>query len=65
MSVYWSLDDLFSHMQTWSVVKRFQIEKKCDPMRSVSQDLNKLWGNKDEQKLVKWILNLRVGIIQS
>ena len=65
MSVYWSLDDLISYMQTWSAVKRFQIEKKCDPMSSVSQDLNKLWGNKDEQKLVKWILNLRVGIIQS
>ena len=45
--------------------KRFQIEKKCDPMSSVRQDMDNLWGSKDEQKLVRWILNLRVGNVQS
>lgn len=65
MSVYWSLDDVISYMQTWSAVKRFKIEKKYDPMSLVWQDLKKLWRNKDEKKLIKWSLNLRAGIIQN
>lgn len=38
MSVKWSLDDLINYMQTWSVVKKFQVEKKYDPMNLVRQD---------------------------
>lgn len=65
MSVNWSFDDLINYMQTWSAVKRFQIDKKYDPLSLVKQDLKELWGKKEEEKQVKWDLNLRVGIIQS
>ena len=65
MNVNWSLDDLLNYMQTWSAVKRFQIEKKYDPLSLVRQDMENLWGRKDEQKLVRWSLNLRMGIVQS
>lgn len=52
-------------MQTWSAVKRFHIEKKYDPLSLVMEDFKNLWGKEDEEKVVKWNINLRVGIIQN
>lgn len=64
MIVNWSLNDLINYMQTWSAVKRFHIAKKYNPLNLVRQDFKNLWGKEDEQKLVRWSINLRVGIIQ-
>jgi hypothetical protein len=51
-------------MQTWSAVKKFNIEKKSDPLDLVREDIIKLWGEISKEKLVTWEINLRVGIIQ-
>lgn len=66
MTVNWSFDDLFNYMQTWSSVKRCQREKGYNPLESVKADIQNLWGDKkDNQKLVRWDINLRAGIIHS
>jgi hypothetical protein len=64
MKVNWSLDDLFTYMETWSSVKKFQIEKKYDPLSVVKEEMKNLWGIEGTKKVVRWIINLRVGIIQ-
>lgn len=64
MNVCWSLDDLVSYMQTWSAVKRFSTEKKFNPLTLVIDELEKLWGKHEDQKIVKWDINIRVGKIQ-
>jgi len=65
MRVTWSLDDLFAYMQTWSSVKRFQKEKNYNPLDLVKEEMKNLWGKEDEQKLIRWDVNLRIGIIHS
>lgn len=65
MKVNWSLVDLFNYMQTWSAVKKFYMEKKYNPLYLVREDFVNLWGKGDEHKIVRWIINLRVGIIQN
>jgi hypothetical protein len=65
MKVTLSLDDPFAHMETWSSIKRVQMEKKYNPLDLIKEDMKNLWGKEDEQKLVQWDINLRVGIIHS
>jgi len=65
MTVSWNLDDLVSYMQTWSAVKRFSTEKKFNPLDLIMEELEKLWGNNEDQKIVKWDINIRVGRIHS
>jgi hypothetical protein len=65
MKVNWSLEDLFTYMETWSSVKEFQMEKKYDPLSIVKDEIKNLWGRKNTKKVVKWTINLRVGFIQN
>jgi len=64
MKVNWSFDDLFTYMETWSSVKKFQMEKKYDPLSIVREEMKSLWGKKDTKKVVRWNINLRVRFIQ-
>jgi SAM-dependent methyltransferase len=63
MTVNWNLDDLVCYMQTWSAVKRFSMEKKFNPLSLIMEELERLWGKRDKRKVVKWVINLRVGKI--
>jgi len=65
MTVNWNLDDLVSYMQTWSAVKRYNTEKKFNPLDLIMDKLEKLWGKHENQKVVKWDMNIRVGKIQN
>jgi hypothetical protein len=51
MKVNWSFDDLFTYMETWSSVKKFQIEKKYDPLSIVTEEMKSLWGKKIQRRL--------------
>jgi ubiquinone/menaquinone biosynthesis C-methylase UbiE len=65
MTVNWTLDELVNYMQTWSAVRRFSTEKKYNPLNLIMDELEKLWGNRRDQKVVKWYINIRVGKIQN
>lgn len=39
--------------------------EKIQPLYLVREDFVNLWGKGDEHKIVRWIINLRVGIIQN
>jgi len=52
-------------MQTWSAVKKYQIERKTDPLDLVREDIKNLWSAEEsDQKLITWDIYLRVGIIR-
>jgi hypothetical protein len=51
MKVNWSFDDLFTYMETWSSVKKFQMEKKYDPLSIVREEMKSLWGKKIQRRL--------------
>ena len=65
MNVYWCLDDLIQLYANMVCNKEIEYREKIRSPELVLQDLKKLWSIKDEQKLVKWKLNLKVGIIQN
>lgn len=65
MKVDWSLYDLLAYMETWSSVKKFQLEKKYDPLLSIKEELENLWEIGNLKKSVKWDINLRIGKIGS
>ena len=65
MIVNWNLDELVSYMQTWSAVNRFSTKERFNPLDLIMKDLESLWGKQDDQKTVKWDINIRVGIVHS
>jgi len=65
MKTNWNMYQLFNYMQTWSAVKKYQIERKSDPLDLVREDIKNLWSTEESvQKLITWDIYLRVGIIQ-
>ena len=64
MKTNWNMYQLFNYMQTWSAVKKYQIERKSDPLDLVREDIKNLWSTEESvQKLITWDIYLRVGII--
>ena len=64
MNTKWNIYQLFKYMKTWSAVKKYDTEKRSDPLDLVRDDIKNLWGEESEEKLIKWKINLRVGIVQ-
>lgn len=65
MEARWNLFDLVGYLRTWSATKRFTAARGFDPVTELEQDLLKLWGAPEDEKLVRWPLVLRVGINDS
>lgn len=64
MMVEWNLNDLFSYMETWSSVKKFQLQNHYNPLGLIRKDFEDLWGEENQKRIVKWNLNLRIGCIK-
>ena len=39
-------------------------EKKYDPLSVIKEEMKNLWGIEGTKMVVRWTINLRVGIIQ-
>ncbi len=65
MEAYWSLEDLFGYLGTWSSVQRFIAQHGSDPHEQIRERLTEAWGEAAETKLVKWPLHLKVGRLPS
>ena len=64
IEVRWDLNQLIGYLKTWSAVQRFKEKHKTDPVKAFAQDLNREWGNPEEEKPIQWPLNMRVGRVQ-
>lgn len=63
MEARWNLSDLSGYIHTWSATKRFTTARGFDPVPDLANDLLPLWGTPEEEKLVRWPLTLRVGVL--
>lgn len=62
MSVNWSLAEFLGYLGTWSAYRRFVAERKHDPLPSVAEALEPLWGGRARE--VRWPVHLRVGVVE-
>ena len=64
MEARWNLPDLAGYLRTWSATKRFIEARGFDPVTGLTDDLLPLWGAPEQEKTVRWPLNVRVGLKQ-
>lgn len=64
METNWNLYQLMNYMETWSAVKKYQVEKKSDPLDLIRGELKNIWGDPQKQKPVVWKLSIKVGVIK-
>lgn len=62
MEARWNLPDLAGYLRTWSATKRFAGERRFDPVTDLTNELLPIWGAPDKERLVRWPLNVRVGV---
>ena len=65
MQALWSLTDLLGYLRTWSAIQKFIEARGIDPVATIADDLLALWGAPEEEKLVRWPLHIRVGVLPS
>ena len=61
MEANWSFEHLLGYIGTWSSVQKFKEQNKADPLEDFARDLNKIWGRPEEEKRIRWPINMRVG----
>ena len=61
----WNLPDLLGYLRTWSATKRFIEARGFDPVTDLTNALLPIWGAPEQEKQVRWPLNLRVGVNES
>ena len=61
MEVLWTLEQLLGYFSTWSATNRFIKATGRDPLKPLSVELTRVWGDVNFPRLVIWPLALRVG----
>lgn len=61
MESRWTLDELVGYFSTWSATNRYIKAKGQNPLESLDKELARVWGERDQKRLVTWPLSLRVG----
>jgi len=64
IEVEWALPRLLDYLSTWSAVKRYQAEKKHDPLPALMAELLHAWGTPETVRQLEWPLFLRVGVVR-
>jgi len=63
MQARWSLNDLLGYLRSWSATQRFIETRGFDPVPNFANELSGVWRVPEEEKLVRWPLRIRVGIV--
>lgn len=63
MQAHWSLDDLCNYLRTWSAVRRYQSANREDPVLALAAELATVWGRREDEKIIRWPLHLRIGLV--
>ncbi|HMB93488.1 MAG TPA: class I SAM-dependent methyltransferase, partial [Rhodothermales bacterium] len=61
MTQTWTLDDLLGYLSTWSATRRFMKTHGTNPLDEVREELSRVWGVAEDEKIIRWPLHLRVG----
>jgi SAM-dependent methyltransferase len=61
MATEWNLQQLLGYLRTWSATQKFIAARRFDPVDSLGQELQRVWGDAEQTHIVQWPLTLRVG----
>jgi SAM-dependent methyltransferase len=61
----WRLDQLIGYLRTWSATRRFIKERGFDPVSDLERELLPRWGEREQARIVRWPLHLRIGLSYS
>lgn len=61
MQKVFSLHELFGLFESWSATQRYIDAHGNNPVKEVEQQLQKLWGNRDDKKTFTWNIILKLG----
>jgi SAM-dependent methyltransferase len=61
MEMQWNLDALLGYFSTWSATNRFVKANGYNPLERLNSELSKVWGKREQTRLVTWPLSIRVG----
>lgn len=60
MSTYWNFFQLIGYLNTWSSVKNYENKLGVNPVDKVKNEILKMWGNPNGNRLVEWPLNIQL-----
>jgi SAM-dependent methyltransferase len=58
----WNLEQLLGYLRTWSATQRFIGARGLDPVDDLQHQLLPKWGSREQTRVVRWPLHLRIGI---
>jgi len=61
MEAHWTLDDLIGYFGTWSATQRCARETGSNPLPSLKNALEKVWGDPAGKRRITWPLAMRYG----
>ncbi|MGH8092618.1 MAG: class I SAM-dependent methyltransferase [Chthoniobacterales bacterium] len=61
IEAHWSRQHLLGYLRTWSATQRFVAAKGTDPVELIAHELERAWGETDEERPVVWPLTVRIG----
>lgn len=56
-------NQLIGYLGTWSAMKAYQTQTRCDPLTEIMDDLRRAWGKPERIYTIHWPLHLLVGRI--
>jgi SAM-dependent methyltransferase len=57
----WDLEHYLLYIGTWSATNRYLQEKGSDPRDLVREEMERAWGDPNEERLVRWPIMMRAG----
>jgi ubiquinone/menaquinone biosynthesis C-methylase UbiE len=57
----WNLQEMKNYMMSWSAVNKYITIHQSNPLNTIMQELEKLWGNATDKRLCVWDLVLLVS----
>ncbi|AHE67526.1 hypothetical protein Loa_01981 [Legionella oakridgensis ATCC 33761 = DSM 21215] len=54
---------LLGYLNTWSAVKEYQKYNHENPIELIINDLQAVWGDPKEQRIMRWPLHVLAGLI--
>jgi SAM-dependent methyltransferase len=61
MAADWTLDEVLGYVGTWSAVSRYRVARGRDPVPSLRQRLQPLWGARENSRRIVWPLVIRAA----
>lgn len=62
MTAEWNMFQLLGYLNTWSAVKKYQLEIGINPIDSIYENILGLWGEPEKVVPITWPLSLKVWL---